>query len=77
MCNRTELARRLLRAAIAGSLLVPVAAFAVPDWYFQSPATPVAQEIITLHDLIFWICVVIFVGVFGTMFYSLWRHRKS
>ena len=77
MCNRTELARRLLRAAIAGSLLVPVAAFAVPGWYFQSPASPVAQEIITLHDLIFWICVVIFVGVFGTMFYSLWKHRKS
>jgi cytochrome c oxidase subunit 2 len=77
VCNRTELARRLLRAAIAGSLLVPVAAFAVPGWYFQSPASPVAQEIITLHDLIFWICVVIFVGVFGTMFYSLWKHRKS
>jgi cytochrome c oxidase subunit II len=77
VCNRTELARRLLRVAIAGSLLVPVAALAVPGWYFQSPATPVAQEIITLHDLIFWICVVIFVGVFGTMFYSLWRHRKS
>jgi len=77
VCNRTELARRLVRAAIAGSLLVPVAALAVPDWYFQSPASPVAQEIITLHDLIFWICVVIFVGVFGTMFYSLWKHRKS
>ena len=77
MCNRTELARRLLRATIAGSLLVPVAAFAVPGWYFQSPASPIAQEIITLHDLIFWICVAIFVGVFGTMFYSLWKHRKS
>jgi cytochrome c oxidase subunit 2 len=77
VCNRTELARRLLRAAIAGSLLVPVAAFAVPGWYFQSPASSIAQEIITLHDLIFWICVVIFVGVFGTMFYSLWKHRKA
>ena len=77
MCNRTELARRLLRVAITGSLLVPVAAFAVPDWYFQSPATPIARDIVSLHDLIFWICVVIFVGVFGTMFYSLWKHRKS
>ena len=26
---------------------------------------------------IFWICAVIFVGVFGVMFYSLFKHRKS
>ena len=77
MCDRTEFARRLLRAAVAGALLGPAVAHAAPEWYFQSPATPVASEIITLHDLIFWICVVIFVGVFGTMFYSLYRHRKS
>ena len=77
MCNRTELARRLLRAAITGSLLVPVTAFAVPGWYFQSPVTPIARDIISLHDLIFWICVAIFIGVFGTMFYSLLKHRKS
>src|SRR5512146_2591217 len=77
VCERTEPARRLLRAAIAGSLLVPGIALAAPDWYFQAPATPVAREIITLHDLIFWICVVIFIGVFGTMFYSLFKHRKS
>src|SRR5512142_287984 len=77
VCERTEPARRLLRAAIAGSLLVPGIALAVPDWYFQPPATPVAREINGLHDLIFWICVVIFVGVFGTMFYALIKHRKS
>ena len=35
------------------------------------------REIIDLHSLIFWICVVIFVGVFGTMFCSLYHHRKS
>jgi cytochrome c oxidase subunit 2 len=77
VCERREPARRLLRAAIAGSLLVPGIALAVPDWYFQPPATPVAREINGLHDLIFWICVVIFVGVFGTMFYALIKHRKS
>ncbi|HEY7787855.1 MAG TPA: cytochrome c oxidase subunit II, partial [Casimicrobiaceae bacterium] len=77
-CSKlTREARRLLRAAIAGSLLAPGAAFAVPEWYFPAPGTAIAQEIITLHDLIFWICVVIFVGVFGTMFYSLLKHRKS
>ena len=77
VCKRRELARWLRRAATAALLAVPAAALAAPDWYFQPPATPVAREIITLHDLIFWICVAIFVGVFGTMFYSLYRHRKS
>jgi len=47
------------------------------DWYFQPPATAIATRINDLHSLIFWICVVIFVGVFGTMFYSLYKHRKS
>ena len=77
VCKRRELARWLRRAATAALLAVPAAALAAPDWYFQPPATPVAREIITLHDLIFWICVAIFIGVFGTMFYSLYRHRKS
>ena len=77
VCKRRELARWLRRAATAALLAAPAAALAAPDWYFQPPATPLAREIITLHDLIFWICVAIFVGVFGTMFYSLYRHRKS
>src|SRR5690349_24720669 len=75
--KRRELARWLRRAAIAALLAVPAAALAVPPWYFQTPATPVAREIVTLHDLIFWICVAIFIGVFGTMFYALFKHRKS
>ena len=74
--KRTELARWIARAAMA-ALLVPGAALAVPPWNFQPPVTPVAAEIVTLHSLIFWICVVIFVGVFGTMFYALFKHRKS
>jgi len=72
---------RWRQAALAASLAVLLvasgSAFADSSWYFQTPATPIAREIETLHDLIFWICVVIFVGVFGTMFYSLFKHRKS
>jgi cytochrome c oxidase subunit II len=30
-----------------------------------------------LHTFIFWICVVIFVAVFGVMFYSIFKHRRS
>jgi cytochrome c oxidase subunit II len=69
--------RRCLGIAAAGSSLVSGAARAAWEWNFQPPASPVAAEIINLHSLIFWICVVIFVGVFGTMFYSLLKHRKS
>src|SRR5690348_14080783 len=75
--ERTESARWHRFAAIAASLVLPGAAFAAPPWYFQTPVTPIAQDIIVLHDLIFWICVAIFIGVFGTMFYSLFKHRKS
>ncbi|WP_323846084.1 cytochrome c oxidase subunit II [Microbulbifer magnicolonia] len=39
--------------------------------------TEVAQTTYSLHMLIFWICVAIGVVVFGVMFYSMWRHRKS
>lgn len=44
---------------------------------FQDPVTGVAREIYDLHMLIFWVCVAIFVGVFGVMFYSIFKHRKS
>jgi cytochrome c oxidase subunit 2 len=70
--------RNLLRWLALAAMGAPGAASAgFSDWYFQAPVTPIAREIVTLHDLIFWICVAIFVGVFGTMFYSLFRHRKS
>jgi len=44
---------------------------------FQRPVTEIATDQFGLHMMIFWICVVIFIGVFGVMFYSLWAHRKS
>ncbi|MGI1679419.1 MAG: cytochrome c oxidase subunit II [Cellvibrionaceae bacterium] len=39
--------------------------------------TPVSHEIYDLHMLIFWICVVIGVVVFGAMIYTMFMHRKS
>jgi cytochrome c oxidase subunit 2 len=30
-----------------------------------------------LHNLMMWVILVIFVGVFGVMFYSVYAHRKS
>lgn len=39
--------------------------------------TQLSNELYDLHMLILWICVFIGVGVFGTMFYSIYHHRKS
>ena len=39
--------------------------------------TQLSNEIYDLHMLILWICVFIGIAVFGTMFYSIFHHRKS
>ncbi|MGP1630105.1 MAG: cytochrome c oxidase subunit II [Giesbergeria sp.] len=39
--------------------------------------TRIAKEQNSLHWMMLIICTVIFVGVFGVMFYSIWKHRKS
>lgn len=46
-------------------------------WYFQTPASPIARDIDTVHQYVMWLIIVIFVGVFGFMFYACWAHRKS
>ena len=50
---------------------------AVNQLNFTAPATKIMQEIHGLHWMMLIICAVIFVGVFGVMFYSILRHRKS
>ncbi len=39
--------------------------------------TKVSHDIFDLHMLILWVCVFIGIAVFGTMFYSMYHHRKS
>ena len=41
------------------------------------PATRLAAEQNWLHWAMMIICLVIFIAVFGVMFYSIWKHRKS
>ena len=43
----------------------------------RAPATEIASQIYDLHMLIVWVCLGIFVVVFGLMFYSIYKHRKS
>jgi len=39
--------------------------------------TLLSNDVYDLHMLILWICVFVGIGVFGTMFYSIYHHRKS
>ncbi len=41
------------------------------------PQSVIAQDIYDQHIVLMWICLIIFVGVFGVMFYSVLKHRKS
>ena len=43
----------------------------------QMPVTKIAAEVYDLHNLMMIICLVIFVAVFGVMFYSVFKHRKA
>ncbi len=50
---------------------------AVHQLNLHAAATRIAAEQAWLHWFVLIICTVIFVGVFGVMFYSVWKHRKS
>ena len=50
---------------------------AVNQLNFHPPVTKIAEEQGWLHWYMLIICTVIFIAVFGVMFYSIWKHRKS
>lgn len=68
---------------IAGSSLLlgyvsGVLAQDAPSRYnLQQPVTRIASEIYSMHTLMLIICLVIFIAVFGVMFWSVIHHRKS
>lgn len=67
------------QSCLAGIALMVWSRMAPAAWEFnfQSPATKAAQTVIDLHNLMMIIIVVIFIGVFAVMFYSVFKHRKS
>ncbi|SAK43213.1 cytochrome c oxidase [Caballeronia fortuita] len=78
--------RALSGVLAAGALLSAGAALAVEnspggpavnEINFQQPVTKIAEELYGLHIFMLIICTVIFIGVFGVMFYSMFMHRKS
>jgi cytochrome c oxidase subunit 2 len=50
---------------------------AVNQLDLHPPASKLAADIITMHDYMLIVCLVIFIAVFGVMFYSIFKHRKS
>ena len=50
---------------------------AVNQLNLHPPVTKIAEAQHELHWMLMIICTVIFIGVFGVMFYSIWHHRKS
>ncbi len=50
---------------------------AVRQLNLHPPVTRIAEQQAWLHWFMLIVCLVIFVGVFGVMFYSILKHRKS
>ncbi|WP_250471134.1 cytochrome c oxidase subunit II [Caballeronia sp. GAFFF1] len=67
----------LLNAGVALAVNDSPGGPAVNEINFQQPVTKIAEELYGLHIFMLIICTVIFIGVFGVMFYSVVKHRKS
>jgi len=81
-----HLARMLLSAGVWGSTAVLTAVHATSDLpggpavnqlNLHPAVTKIAEEQAWLHWFMLIVCTVIFLAVFGVMFYSIWKHRKS
>lgn len=62
---------------VGAALAASKPALAEYAYNLQVPASKVAHDVFDLHNLIMLVCLGIFVVVFGAMFYSLLKHRKS
>jgi cytochrome c oxidase subunit II len=81
-----NLARMLLSACAWGGTVAFSVAHAVNDLpggpavrqlNLHPAVTKIAEEQAWLHWFMLIVCSVIFLAVFGVMFYSIWKHRKS
>ena len=87
MSNMTQSGSQFASAALASlGVWVSTAAYAVNDLpggpavrqlNLHPAVTKIAEEQHWLHWFMMIVCIVIFVAVFGVMFYSIWKHRKS
>ncbi len=74
LLGRTSL---LALAMLFASGAASGAAYDPGHWNMPVGVTEISRQVYGLHMLIFWVCVVIAVVVFGAMFYSVFAHRRS
>jgi len=68
----------MIGKAVSGVILALLSGLAAASRYnLQDPNSAVGEGIYQLHTIITIVCVVIFIGVFGFMFYAVINHRKS
>ena len=69
----------MIRNALVGVAAALASGFAqaASKYNFPPPESEMARIVYDLHITITWICIVVFVAVFGVMFYSVFKHRKS
>jgi cytochrome c oxidase subunit 2 len=68
----------MLRKLFVGALGLALCGLAAAaEWNLQPAASKMAADIHWLHEAIMVLVVVLFVGVFGFMFWSCYAHRKS
>jgi len=76
--NGNGMARRLAwLGALVPALCVSQVARAEWGLNLRQGVTETSQTIFDIHMTLLWICVVIGVGVFSVMIYSIFTHRKS
>jgi cytochrome c oxidase subunit II len=69
---------KIVKCALAALLAsLPAAAFAAWELNMPVGVTELSRRIHALHMLIFWVCVVIAIAVFGAMIYSIVKFRRS
>jgi len=73
----SRLTRWLSSLWVAAGASVATSAHAAMNMNLQEPNSVLARSVYDLHTVITLICFVIFLGVFGVMFYSVYAHRKS
>jgi cytochrome c oxidase subunit 2 len=71
------LSKHLRATAALGAIAFSTLASADYHVDILPPVTPISHEIYDLHFGILWVCVAIFFIVFGAMFWSVFKHRKS
>ena len=68
----------MLKKLLFGALGLALCGVALAaEWNLQPAASKMAADIHWLHEAVMVLVVVLFVGVFGFMFYSCYAHRKS